>query len=84
MWITRVWNPLFEFPETLQVLQKKVRYYVTWGYKKRLASAASLFSWSLKGKCDLNRLEPFRERNNTDPFSGESVGVGLSDVAVVA
>ena len=33
MWITRVWNPLFEFPYTLQILQKKVRYYVTWGYK---------------------------------------------------
>ena len=34
IWITRVWNPLFEFPYTLQILQKKVRYYVTWGYEE--------------------------------------------------
>ena len=43
MWITRVWNPLFEFPETLQVLQKKVRYYVTWGYKKGFAIGEAFF-----------------------------------------
>lgn len=35
MWITRVWNPLFELPDSLQILQEKVRYYVTWGYELR-------------------------------------------------
>ncbi len=33
MWITRVWNPLSEFPDLLQVLQEKVRQNVIWGYE---------------------------------------------------
>ncbi len=51
----RVWNPLFEFPNTLQVFKKKVRYYITWGYRKpsqvtvnqRLARVFSIFSGTL-------------------------------------
>ena len=34
MWIAGVWNPLSEFPNLLEVLQKKVRQNVIWGYEK--------------------------------------------------
>jgi len=44
MWITRVWNPLSEFPNLLQVLQKKVRQNVIWGYRKVHRRAAVHFS----------------------------------------
>ena len=43
LWITGVWNPSFEFADPLQVLQEKVRQYVTWGYRKRPAMRRVFF-----------------------------------------
>lgn len=48
MRITRVWNPFFEFPYTLQILQKKVRYCVTWGYEKSQAAEPGLFVFMIE------------------------------------
>ena len=53
MRITGVWNPLFELPDSPQILQEKVRYYVTWGYEKARLSAwlfRSLVSPPLAGE----------------------------------
>ena len=43
MWITRVWNPLSEFPYFLQVLQEKVRQNVIWGYWRWTGNSPSPF-----------------------------------------
>ena len=43
MWIAGVWNPLSECPNLLQVLQKKVRQNVIWGYEKASPSRRCFF-----------------------------------------
>jgi hypothetical protein len=56
MWITGGWNPLFELPDPLQVLQKKVRQYVTWGYWRWTGNSPSPFY--LRGKGFPRRASP--------------------------
>ena len=48
IWITRVWNPLFEFPDAIEVLQKKVRYFrltppqESWRHSRQIVLSGAL------------------------------------------
>jgi len=62
MWITGVWNPLFEFPDLLQVFQEKVRYYITWGYtSKLLAFGPAIFLSRVWIPTDQNILKTMKK-----------------------
>ena len=65
MWITRVWNPLSEFPDLLQVLQEKVRQNVIWGYWEWLTVAVNHSHFIHGGSLPRHPLRRLRLRNMT-------------------
>ena len=76
MWITRVWNPLFEFPNPFQVLKEKVRYFITWGYEEP-AFWAGFF---VPGGEDAARLQARSLRSDYSRICNPSnMGIGERD-----